>query len=84
MARAALRQRGSLSIWFDPVTQWLAAPTGKRGRQAVFCDAAIQTCLTLRALLGLPLRQVTGMVASLLALADLDWPVPPERKASRR
>ena len=81
---AALRQRGSLSIWFDPETQWLAAPTGKRGRQPVFCDAAIQTCLTLRALLGLPLRQVTGMVASLLVLAGLDWPVPDYSTLSRR
>lgn len=26
-----LVRRGSLSIWFDPETQWLAAPTGKRG-----------------------------------------------------
>ena len=50
---AALKQRGSLSIWFDPGTEWLAAPTGKRGRQPRFTDAAIQTCLTLRALLGL-------------------------------
>ena len=72
----AVKQRGSLLIWFDPATQWLATPTGKRGRQAVFSDAAIQTCLTLRALFGLPLRQVTGMVTSLLALAGLDWPVP--------
>ena len=81
---AALRQRGSLSIWFDPETQWLAAPTGKRGRQPVFSAAAIQTCLTLRALFGLPLRQVTGMVASLLALADLDWPVPDYSTLCRR
>ena len=38
---AALARRGSLAIWFDPETQWLAAPTGKRGRQPVFTDAAI-------------------------------------------
>lgn len=73
---AALARRGSLAIWFDPATQWLASPTGKRGRQPVFTDAAIQTCLTLKALFGLPLRQTAGMVASLLELAGLDWPVP--------
>lgn len=73
---AALAKRGSPSIWFDPETQCLAAPTGKRGRQPVFTDAAIQACLTLKALFGLPLRQTTGMVASLLDLAGLDWPVP--------
>ena len=81
---AALRQRGSLSIWFDREMQWLAAPTGKRGRRPVFSDAAIQTCLTLKALFGLPLRQVTGLVASLLKLAGLDWPVPDYSTLCRR
>jgi len=43
---AALKQRGSLLIWFDPEMEWLAAPSGRRGRPAIFSDAAIQTCLT--------------------------------------
>lgn len=81
---AALARRGSLLIWFDPETQWLAGPTGKRGRQPVFTDAAIQACLTLKALFGLPLRQTTGMVASLLELAGLDWPVPDSSTLCRR
>lgn len=81
---AALARRGSLAIWFDPETQWLAAPTGKRGRQPVFTDAAIQACLTLKALFGLPLRQTTGMVASLLELAGLNWPVPDFSTLCRR
>jgi hypothetical protein len=80
----ALAKRGSLSIWFDPETQWLAAPTGRRGRQPVFTDAAIQACLTLKALFGLPLRQTTGLVASLLELAGLDWPVPDFSTLCRR
>ena len=84
MARAALKQRGSLLIWFDPETEWLAAPTGKRGRSATFTDAAIQACLTLKGLFGLPLRQATGLVASLLELAGLDWPVPDFSTLSRR
>ena len=72
---AALKQRGSLLIWFDPEMEWRAAPSGRRGRPARFSDAAIQTCLMLKALFGLPLRQVTELVASLLRLAKLDWPV---------
>ena len=72
---AALCRRGSLSIWFDPETHWLALPTGKPSRQAVSTDAAIQVCLTQKAVFGLPLRQTTGMMASLLELAGLDWPV---------
>ena len=58
MARASLKQRGSLQIWFDPETVWLAEPSGERGRPATFSDAAIQTCLTLTALFGLPVRQI--------------------------
>ena len=81
---AALKQRGSLQIWFDPETVWLAEPSGKRGRPATFSDAAIQTCLTLKALFGLPLRQATGLVESLLKLAGLDWSVPDFSTLSRR
>ncbi len=81
---AALRQRGSLRIWFDPEMEWLAVPSGRRGRPATFSDAAIQTCLLLKALFGLPLRQTTGLVASLLKLAKLDWPVPDFSTLCRR
>ena len=81
---AALRQRGSLLVWFDPEMEWLAAPRGGRGRPATFSGAAIQTCLTLKALFGLPSRQTEGMVASLLKLAGLDWPVPDFSTLGRR
>ena len=70
---AALKQRGSLRIWFDPEMEWRAPPSGRRGRAATFSDAAVQTCRMLKALFGLPLRQTTGLVAGLL---KLDWPVP--------
>lgn len=56
--------------------EWLAAPSGRRGRPATFSEGAIQACLTLKALFGLPLRQATGLLASFLKLAKLDWPVP--------
>ena len=81
---AALRQRGSLLIWFDPGMEWLAAPTGRRGRPARFSDAAIQTCLMLEALFGLALRRTAGLVASLLRLAKLGWPVPDHSTLWRR
>ena len=44
----ALKRRGSLTIWFDRAMIWEAAPTGKRGRQPDYSDAAIQTCLTMK------------------------------------
>jgi Transposase DDE domain len=67
----ALKRRGSLTIWFDPAMAWGAAPTGKRGRQPDYSDAAIQTCLTMKVLFGMALRQTTGFVESLLRLIDL-------------
>ena len=81
---AALRRRGSLTVWFDPSTPWDAAPSGKRGAQPVYSDAAIQACLTVKVLFGLPLRQTMGFVASLLKLAGLDWPVPDYSTLCRR
>lgn len=78
---AALKQRGSLLIWFAPEMGWVVASTGKRGRPATFSDAAIQACLMLK---GLPLRQTTGLVASLLKLAKLNWPVPDFSTLCRR
>ena len=62
----------------------LAAPTGRRGRPAIFSDTAVQACLTLKALFGPALRQTTGLVASLLELAKLDWPVPDYGTLCRR
>ena len=38
----ALKRRGSLTIWFDPAMTWEAAPTGKRGRQPDYSDAAVR------------------------------------------
>ena len=73
---AALRKRGSLRIWLDKDMTWLAPHDGSRGRPAVFPDAAIRFCLTIKVLFKLPLRQTTGMVASLLKMADPDWSVP--------
>ena len=80
----ALRRRGSLTVWFDPDMVWRAKPTGKRGRQPVYSDAAIQTCLTMKVLFGMALRQTTGFVESLLHLVGLDWAVPDFSTLSRR
>ena len=39
---AALKARGSLTLWLDSDMQWLAAPSGKRGRQHLLSDAGIK------------------------------------------
>ena len=81
---AALRNRGSLSVWLDKDMDWVATPNGRRGRDATYSDAAVQFCLSVRGLFGLPLRQCTGFVQSLLKLAQLDWPVPDYSTLCRR
>ena len=80
----ALKRRGSLTIWFDPEMNCDAAPTGKRGRQATYSDAAVQACLTMKVLFGMALRQTTGFVESLLRLTGLDWVVPDFSTLPRR
>ena len=80
----ALKRRGSLTIWLDPEMTWDAAPTGRRGRQQTYSDAAIQTCLSMKVLFGMALRQTTGFVESLLKLIGLDWAVPDFSTLSRR
>ena len=73
---AALKTRGSLTVWLDKRMAWFAAASGKRGRSPKFSDAAIQLCLTLKNLFGLALRQTTGLVQSVRQLNGLAWPVP--------
>lgn len=63
---------------------WEADPSGKRGRQAVYSDPATRTCLTMKVLFGLALRQTTGFLESLLRLIGLNWTVPDFRTLSRR
>src|SRR4051812_35554245 len=83
---AALRQRGSLIVWFTPeaVAAWAAAPRTSRGGQPSYSDLAITTALTLRAVFRLALRQTEGLIGSILQLLDLDLAVPDHSTLSRR
>lgn len=81
---AALKARGALTMWLDKDMQWLAVPSGKRGRRQIFSDAAIQFCLSIKCLFGQALRQTLGLVESQLRLAQLDWPVPDYSTVCRR
>ena len=80
----ALKRGGSLLICLDKAMVWRAPKAGRNGRPPVFSDGAIQFCLMVKVLFGLPLRQTTGMVASILSMAGLDWPVPDFSTLSRR
>jgi hypothetical protein len=71
-------------VWLDADLQWQAPASGRSGRPAVFSDAAIQLCLTLKCMFGLGLRQATGLAESLIKLARLNWRVPDYSTLSRR
>jgi hypothetical protein len=75
---AALRQRGSLAVWFtdEAVAAWRAEPRTTPGGQPFHSALAITTALTLRAVFRLALRQAEGLIGSILYLLGLDLSVP--------
>ncbi len=83
---AALRQRGSLTVWFtdEAIAAWKAEPRTTRGGQPRYSALAIATALTLRAVFRLALRQTEGLIGSILALLGLDLAVPDHSTLSRR
>src|SRR5215208_6984061 len=71
---AALRQRGSLTVWFsdEAIAAWQAEPRTTPGGQPHYSALAIRTALTLRAVFRLALRQTKGLIGSVLRLLGLD------------
>ena len=69
-----------------PTVLALHSPESIRARhRSSFANMpAIQTCLTMKVLFGMALRQTTGFVESLLRLSGLDWLVPNFSTLSRR
>src|SRR4051812_39818089 len=55
---AALRQRGSLTVWFtqEAVAAWHAEPRTTPGGQSHYSSLAITTALTLKAVFGVTSR----------------------------
>ena len=75
---AALRQRGSLTVWFtdDAIEAWRAEPRTTLGGQPSYSSLAILTALTLRAVFRLALRQTEGLIGSVIGLLGLTLRVP--------
>src|SRR3954466_498107 len=83
---AALRQRGSLTVWFseEAIVAWHAEPRTTPGGQPHYSALAITTALTLKAVFRLALRQTEGLIGSVIRLLDLDLSVPDHTTLSRR
>ena len=82
----ALVARGSLTVWLDDSfwPQWYDQRPSQRGAQFVYSDPTIEWILTVRVLLGLPLRQTQGFIQSLLDLMGLALAAPDYSTLSRR
>ena len=83
---AALRQRGSLTVWFtdEAIAACTAEPRTTQRGQPRYSGLAIATVLTLRAVFRLALRQTEGLIGSIIALLGLDLAVPDHTTMSRR
>jgi hypothetical protein len=83
---AALRQRGSLTVWFTEaaIAAWGAERRTTPGGQPHYSALAITTALTLRVVFRLALRQTEGLIGSIIRLLGLDLAVPDHSTLSRR
>jgi len=83
---AALRQRGSLTIWFtdEAIEGWRAEPRTTAGGQPRYSPLVILAALTLRAVFRLALRQTEGLIGSIIGLLGLGLRVPDHSTLSRR
>jgi hypothetical protein len=82
----ALRQRGSLTVWFTnaAIAAWKAELRTRRGGQPRYSALAFATALTLISVFRLALRQTEGLIASIIALLGLDLAVPDHTTLTRR
>ncbi len=69
----SLRQRGNLTIWItgDAPGQWRTPRRSPPGGQPEYSEFAIATCLTLRTIYKLPLRQTQGLMRSIAQLTGI-------------
>ena len=82
----ALRRRGDITVWFteEAIQSWTSGSTGKKGRPQKYSNLAIETCLFLRLVCSLPLRQTEGFARSLVRLMGLSLSVPDYSTLSKR
>ncbi len=83
---AALRQRGSLTVWFtdEAIEGWRAEPRTTPGGQPWYSPLASLIALTLKAVFHLALRQTEGLIGSIIGLLGLALAVPDHSTLSRR
>lgn len=84
---SGLKQRGSINIWIskEVLKEWRCTTlSGKKGSSRKYSDLAILTCLTVRKVYKLPLRQCQGFVESFFERLGINIPVPDYTTLCRR
>ncbi|NSL85538.1 IS5 family transposase [Chitinophaga sp. Mgbs1] len=82
-----LKKRGEISLWLNKevLAGWEDNEKGSnRGRPCVYSDLAIETCLTIRKVFNLALRQCEGFLVALFRSLKIDLPVPDYTVLCRR
>ena len=74
---AALRARGSLTLWVtaQAMDHWAAQPGSAPGGQCFYSDLAIETSLKLRLAFRQLLRQTEGLMTSIFDLLEATKPI---------
>lgn len=83
----ALINRGNLTLWIDDkaIASWHSQlKNGKRGRDYIYSEIAIECALTMRGLLNLTLRKTQGFIEGLIAMLELPISAPDYSTLSRR
>lgn len=84
---AALKQRGSLTLWLsrEAIENWTTREkSGQRGASVTYTALAIETMASVQAIFSLPGRQTQGFLQSLFDLLKLELTVPDHSTLSRR
>jgi len=66
----------------EAIDGWEAARRSTPGGQATYSDGAIETCLILRTVFKLPLRQAEGLMLSVVELLGCEMAVPTIRRSA--
>jgi hypothetical protein len=83
---AALRRRGSLTVWFtdEAIAARRAEPRTTHGGLRYYSALAIVTTLTIRSVFCQTLRQMEGLIGSVITLLGLALAVPDHSTMCRR
>lgn len=83
---AALKKRGSITIWLseEALAHWRHQGPPQRGAQYHYSELAIQTALTVKAIYHLGLRQTEGFLQSVTKLFGVEIDIPDYSTLSRR